>query len=247
MNCLNPRYLTSVLLVPLHRGMFIWFCLLVGSCPVACGKGNRNPATDEQKKEPPQFEYKNEPANLQLLMEQILTAPPRARLSDVKRHIALARALVPDDTALAAAFLPGAVKPDFKKRFDAFRQRASDDLMALRIFLPMDRAMTRVAVHSIRVEEIAQGKLDEETEHGKAFDGTTVAAPRYLKPELRVHQIVVSDPETGKTQVFHLFFWDGTQWKSLGPFWSDHRMRAFLGQESVLFPGQPREKKRPQR
>ncbi len=76
-----------------------------------------------------------------------------------------------------------------------------------------------VLVHEATTEEIA--KNDEKTIVWKEFPGGAVAAAKkgILRPKMKFYEVEFVKKGESRGMKYHLFFWNGSQWKMLGKVW----------------------------
>ena len=91
----------------------------------------------------------------------------------------------------------------------------SDEKVAC-IFAPEGR--TEIRVHASTVEDIIAYK--EGTPAFEEFPGgAKKLAETVLKPGNTFYEVEVTEPGKDMGTKYHMFFWDGGQWRMLGPAW----------------------------
>lgn len=96
----------------------------------------------------------------------------------------------------------------------------SDEKVAC-IFYPGD-GRTEIRVYASSVEDLVAYK--EGTPAFEEFPGgAKKVAEKALKPGMTFYEVEVTEPGKDRGTKFHMFFWDGAQWRMLGPVWRTFR------------------------
>lgn len=92
-----------------------------------------------------------------------------------------------------------------------------NDEKAACVFYPGD-GRTEIKVHASSVEDLAAYK-----EGTAAFDefpgGAKKLAEKVLAPGTTFYEVEVTEPGKDLGTKYHMFFWDGAQWRMMGPAW----------------------------
>jgi hypothetical protein len=158
------------------------------------------------------YAQKDDPDNLAGLLATIVAA---ADAGDTKKAAALTRGLIPDEAAFRKAFAAD-VPPAFLARLlkTVMRVPADDAALAGAIHRG-DPSQTEIKVHGATPEEIREGKTPAAGE----FPGGVKDNVALLRPGLRFYEAELVAPGEQFGMKYHLFFWDGSQWRMLGPIW----------------------------
>ena len=130
--------------------------------------------------------------------------------------------------ALTLSLLPG--KDQLKKIFkddvpadkldavvEQYKDIPPDDQQVACIFYP-GQGRTAITVHTSSVEDLVAYK--EGTPAFEEFPGgAKKLAESVLKPGQTFYEVEVTEPNENMGTKFHMFFWDGAQWRMLGPAW----------------------------
>lgn len=247
--------------------MLAMIAFAIGGC------GSKKPSEfsseKREKEKKPIFSFENKPSNLKKLVERLNVIPKRSSAAQISEMAQLARGLLADEQTIKLAFKPGAVTHRIRRNLGILKglSKKSDFKLAC-LFLPKDRTWKTVRVYSTKVRNLAAAAAYEDsfrryrpsTPRGSVpsqvkvllrgrplhekFSGPWVAAPRYLRSDLTIHQVEITDAKGARSKMLHLFVWDGKQWKTLGPFWSTYRMRRFAGLPNIFFPKRGRRKQK---
>lgn len=158
------------------------------------------------------YPQKDDPDNLVGLLETIVKA---AESGDVVKAGALTRGLIPTEAAYRKALkedVPGAV---LGKLVENLKLLPPDDTALADLIHRGDPTQTRINVHGATPEEIQAGSTPASGE----FPGGAKDRAGLLRPGLRFYEAEFVAPGEDLGMKFHLFFWDGSQWRMLGPIW----------------------------
>lgn len=157
------------------------------------------------------FDHKNNPENLKQLWEQVVAS---MKAGDSKKAVALISALIPDEGSVGKA-LKDDVDPEVVKgllaQYETMKSRMKPE-DAARGFKP---ERSKVWVHAATTEEIARGQQAAVEFPG----GAKEAAGSILRPGVTFYEVELTEPEKDIGTKFHLMYWDGDQWRMLGPVW----------------------------
>jgi hypothetical protein len=105
---------------------------------------------------------------------------------------------------------------DLGKLADQYKELPPDDAKAACVFAPEGR--TEIKVHASTVEDLAAYK--EGTPAFEEFPGgARKLAEKVLKPGTTFYEVEVTEPGKDTGTKYHMFFWDGAQWRMMGPAW----------------------------
>ena len=158
------------------------------------------------------FPQKDDPDNLRALLDTIVKA---SESGDLKTAGALVRGLLPDAAALKKAFrddVPAEVLATIRANIE--RVPADDAALAGGIRRG-DPTQTQINVHGATTEEIQGGS----TRAAGEFPGGAKEKAVLLRPGFRFYEAELVAPGEDLGMKYHLFFWDGSQWRMLGPIW----------------------------
>ena len=158
------------------------------------------------------YPYKDDPENLAGLLETIARA---AETGDVKKAGALTRALIPDEAGYRKALAADAPSDLVKRLVGNLAALPREDAELARLIRRGDPSQTRVNVHGATREEIEAGS----TPAAREFPGGARERSGLLRPGLRFYEAEFVAPGEDFGMKYHLFFWDGTRWRMLGPIW----------------------------
>ncbi len=158
------------------------------------------------------YAEKDAPENLAGLLDTIAKS---AEAGDAKKAGALTRSLIPDESAYRKAFKPD-IPPVVLGRFvEAMKQLPPDDTRLAGLIHRGDPTQTVVHVHGATPEEILGGTTPAAGE----FPGGAKDNAGLLRPGLRFYEAEFVAPGEELGMKYHLFFWDGSRWRMLGPIW----------------------------
>jgi hypothetical protein len=161
------------------------------------------------------FKHENTPDNLKQLMTEIAKA---AHANETQRAAALTRSLIATRDEVKSAFQDGVAADLVDKVFAPHGQiKGMQDAQIAPLF-KVDAGRSEVKVHGANTEEIA--KNQEGTVVRAEFPGGAVqAAKDFLKPGITFYEVEMTAPGSDLGIKFHLFFWTGQGWRTLGPIW----------------------------
>jgi hypothetical protein len=103
-----------------------------------------------------------------------------------------------------------------EKLSEQFKELPPSDDKAACVFAPDGR--TEIRVHASTVEDLAAYK--EGTPAFEEFPGgAKKLAEKVLEPGKTFYEVEVTEPGKDAGTKFHMFFWDGAQWRMMGPAW----------------------------
>lgn len=161
------------------------------------------------------FKHENTPDNLKQLFGKLQRA---ISAGDDKAALALTNGVLPDEAALKKGLKDGtppetvAMAADFWKKI-----LPAEDPKRARLFAA-DPANTEVRVHSATTEDIL--KYEKGSVAFMQFPGgAKKLAETVLRPGMTWHEVVLAKPGSDAGMKFHLFYWTGERWSTLGPLW----------------------------
>lgn len=162
------------------------------------------------------FIYQNKPENLQSLFLDLLKAK-REKNDEVAAKIS--HSIVPSMEDIKAIFRQD-VNPKIMGLVEKYVQvlnSPTEYKQYAGLFLARDE-QTEVQVHAATTEEILEYKQGSVA--WKEFPGgTQKVAVACLKPGVVFYEVEFLKQGEGSGIKYHLFFWNGQQWKMLGPLW----------------------------
>jgi hypothetical protein len=166
------------------------------------------PAKGTQLRSPPDdYAFANTSENLAGLLAAIRLAHASG---DSQRAGRLTASLVPDRDQIARAVRSEQVAEKIQAAFGPVPSVEQAAGMAKGLVPPAER--TECRVHGATGAEIAGG--------APAFPGGAKRiAQSHLRPDVTFYEVEYIEPGETMGTKFHLFYWDGTSWKTLGAVW----------------------------
>ena len=158
------------------------------------------------------FPQKDEVNNLAGLLHTIATS---AEAGDAKKAGALTRGLIPTEAAFKKAFRDDVPPAVLATMIGNLRALPPDDAALGGLIHRGDPTQTQINVHGATPEEILAGS----TPPSREFPGGAKDKAGLLRPALRFYEAEFVAPGEDLGMKYHLFFWDGSQWRMLGPIW----------------------------
>ena len=150
------------------------------------------------------------------LKELITLTHQACAKQDFARGKALVMSVIPSQAQLQKLFKDDAAKDSIEKLAEQFKELPPSDEKAACVFAPTGR--TEIRVHASTVEDLAAYK--EGTPAFEEFPGgARKLAETVLKPGTTFYEVEVTEPGEQSGTKFHMFFWDGAQWRMMGPAW----------------------------
>ena len=179
--------------------------LLVGG---ACDKGKKNEAGGK-----PPVAQKDGPEGLKSFFEATHAA---CKAKDYGKGKQLVMSVIPSKDHLKKVLKDDLPGDQLDKLAEQFKELPPSDEKAACVFAPEGR--TEIKVHASSVEDLAAYK-----EGTPAFDefpgGAKKLAEKVLAPGTTFYEVEVTEPGKDLGTKYHMFFWDGSQWKMMGPAW----------------------------
>lgn len=157
------------------------------------------------------FTHKNEPDNLKKYWEEIVAA---AKAGNGERVTALVKGLIPNETSVKKALVDG-VDDKVVKSLLAYYEQLSSRMKPEDASKGFKSERSKVTVHGATTEQIAKGDPAASEFPG----GAKTAAGTVLRPATTFYEVELTEPDKDVGTKFHLFYWDGSQWRMLGAVW----------------------------
>ena len=149
-------------------------------------------------------------------LKALFEASHAACKNDVAKGKAIVTGLLPSKDHLKKIFKDTVADAKLDEIAAQYKQIPPDDKKVACLFAPEGR--TEIKVHASTVEA-----LNEYKEGTPAFEefpgGARRLAQDALKPGQTFYEVEVTEPGKDSGTKFHMFFWDGTYWRMLGPAW----------------------------
>lgn len=136
---------------------------------------------------------------------------------DTSAAATLTRSLFPNEAALDVALRPGAdeARSRIVANFETFGAAAESQLADL---FGGSEDQTEFYVHSATTEELAE-YAEGSTAYEEFPGGANEMARSALAPGVTFFELERRAPGAERGMRYHLFFHDGSSWKTLGPAW----------------------------
>lgn len=136
---------------------------------------------------------------------------------DFAKGKALTMSVIPSKDQLKKVMKDDVPADQLDKLAEQFKELPPSDEKAACVFYPGD-GRTEIKVHASTVEDLAAYK--EGTPAFEEFPGgARKLAENVLKPGTTFYEVEVTEPGKDLGTKFHMFFWDGGQWRMMGPAW----------------------------
>jgi hypothetical protein len=136
---------------------------------------------------------------------------------DFEKGKALTKSVIPTAAQLKKLFKDEVPADQIDKLAGQFKDLPPNDEKSACVFYPGD-GRTEIRVHASSVEDLAAYK--EGTPAFEEFPGgARKLAEKSLKPGTTFYEVEVTEPGKDMGTKYHMFFWDGSQWKMMGPAW----------------------------
>jgi hypothetical protein len=124
--------------------------------------------------------------------------------------------VIPSKDQLKKILKDDVADADLGKLADQYKDLPPSDDKAACVFAPEGR--TEIKVYASTVEDLAAYK--EGTPAFEEFPGgARKLAEKSLKPGNTFYEVEVTEPGKDTGTKYHMFFWDGSQWRMMGPAW----------------------------
>ena len=148
------------------------------------------------------------------LRELFVRARTACQASDVATGRAIVASLMPTRDQLRRALVDTAPDSVVEMIVAQAKEIPTDDAKAACVLSPPGR--TEIAIHRATTEEIAARSARVVVDE---FPRGTQSLSPLLRPGTTFYEVETVEPGADKGTKFHLLFWDGTQWRMLGPAW----------------------------
>lgn len=176
----------------------------------ACGKGKKDPGAA------PPVAQKDGADGLAALFEASHAA---CIGKDFAKGKAITMSVIPSTEQLKKLFKDDVPVAQIDKLVERFKAPPPSDEKAACIFYPGE-GRTEIRVHASTVEDLAAYKQGT-----PAYDefpgGARKLAEKALRPGTTFYEVEVTEPGKDLGTKFHMFFWDGGQWRMMGPAWRE--------------------------
>lgn len=136
---------------------------------------------------------------------------------DFVKGKAMTLSLIPSKDQLKKVLKDEVPADQLDKLVDQFKELPPSDEKAACVFYPGD-GRTEIRVHASTVEALAAYQQGT-----PAFDefpgGARKLAEKVLQPKTTFYEVEVTEPGKDTGTKYHMFFWDGAQWRMMGPAW----------------------------
>ncbi|HEY5922111.1 MAG TPA: hypothetical protein VIV11_10595 [Kofleriaceae bacterium] len=175
----------------------------------ACDKGKK----DNKAGGAPPVAQKDGADGLKAFFQSSLAACAQ---KDYAKGKALVMSVIPSKDHLKKLFKDEVTDPELTQLSEQFKELPPSDEKAACVFAPEGR--TEIRVHLSSVEDLAAYK--EGTPAFEEFPGgARKLAEKVLKPGNTFYEVEVTEPGKEQGTKYHMFFWDGGQWRMMGPAW----------------------------
>jgi len=136
---------------------------------------------------------------------------------DFKNGAALTKGILTDEASAKKAFKDDAPKELIVASTGNNSQLPSDDARVAALLVPGE-GRTEIRVHGATTEEIIA--YQQGTPAFNEFPGgARKVAEAGLRPGVTFYEVEIVEPGKDSGMKYHLFFWNGSQWKMLGAVW----------------------------
>jgi hypothetical protein len=194
---------------------FAWTGALALSAALAmaaCSKGGGGSSSSSTES---LYAQKDDPENLKGLLDTIVKA---SESGDTKKAAALTRGLIPDKDALAKALKDDAPADFIQSYLDNVSKLPPDDAQVAGLMKRGEADRTAIQVHAATTEEIRENK-EGTPAYAEFPGGARKLAENVLRPGVKFYEVEFTKPGEDLGMKYHLFYWDGSQWRMLGPAW----------------------------
>lgn len=187
------------------RSVMLSLLLLTAIAAAGCGKSPGPSDTNAL------FKQENTPENLQKLVEAIVKASESA---DLARAGALMRGLFVDADTLKMVFKDDVSSAQMTRQIERLKGIPASDAELATLMKRGSTTRTQINVHGAMTAEIIAGQSAVAIEFKDAVE---LAAD--LKPDIVFYEVEFVEPGKPAGMKYHMFFWDGSRWRMLGPAW----------------------------
>lgn len=187
-------------------GSALLFSVVLVVCAGACSKDKKSSA--------PAIAQKDGADGLKALFEASHAA---CTSKDFAKGKALTLSVVAGKEQLKKVVRDSVPAEQLDKLAEQFKNLPPGDEKTACVFYPGD-GRTEIKVHASTVEDLAAYK--EGTPAYEEFPGgARKLAETALKPGTTFYEVEVTEPGKDRGTKYHMFFWDGAQWRMMGPAW----------------------------
>ena len=155
--------------------------------------------------------HENSAENLKGLWAEVVSA---MKAGDHKKATDLVKGLLPDEASVKKALkddVDPAVIGKMLEQYKMMREQMKPENAAK----GFKAERNKVWVHPATTEQIAAGDAAASEFPG----GAKKAAETVLRPKTTFYEVELTEPDKDVGTKFHLFYWDGSQWRMLGAVW----------------------------
>lgn len=163
----------------------------------------------------PLYAQSDSPDNLKGLLDTIMKS---SESGDHKKAAALIRGIFTDKASLSKALKDDAPAAFVDEVLSQNKQIPTDDAELAGLFKRGGADRTEIEVTGATTEEIAEYK-DGSAAYREFPGGTRKLAAQVLRPGVKFYEVEFHAPGADSGMKFHMFFWDGSAWRMLGPAW----------------------------
>jgi hypothetical protein len=179
--------------------------IALATAAVGCGKGDDAGGSALYKQE-------NTPDNLKGLLDAIVKAQESG---DLPTAAALNKSLIVDEDTLKKFFKDGVPDAFLKQQVERLKRYPTVEAELANLIRRTNPLRTKTLVHGATTEEI----LANETAAAKEFEAVPRDFAAQLRPATTFYQAEFVEPDKEAGRKHHLFLWDGSRWRMLGPNW----------------------------
>lgn len=154
------------------------------------------------------------PEGLKAVFTSVASA---AAAKDHKTGAAITKSLIPDKDSLKKAIRDDAPASFVDEVMKQYAQIPPDDEKVATLLVP-GQGRTEIKAYGSTTEDLIAYK--EGTPAFAEFPGGAKRlAEAVLRPGVTFYEVEVTEPGQDAGTKYHMFFWDGAQWRMLGPAW----------------------------
>lgn len=151
------------------------------------------------------------------LMAHLTDLRTATRLGETKKASVLSVLFLPDDDDIKLALRKN-TKRSFKKIAELHRKFIpKDDAAAANIFGRRPE-QSEIQIHAATTEELIRYRKDSPAVR-EFPESVQKIARQILRPKTTFYEVEFLEPGHSKGMKYHLFFYNGKNWKMLGPVW----------------------------
>ncbi|KAF0246965.1 MAG: hypothetical protein FD180_188 [Planctomycetota bacterium] len=199
------------------KSTLLFFSTLV--CLTGCGKsedsGSGGSSGGGGSSPPPLYAQNDSADNLKGLLDTIMKS---SEAGEHKKAATLIRALLPDKAGLAKALKDDAPAAFIDECVKQNQSIPADDAQVSGLFKRGGPDRTQIEAHGATTEEIAAYK-DGSVPFKEFPGGAKKLAEQVLRAGVKFYEVEFVAPGEDSGMKFHMFYYDGSGWRMLGPAW----------------------------